>query len=65
MYLRALEICVLKYTNLILQNFFQLQALAWQAALKKAKVKLDLLADIDMLFNGRKRYKRRNMSFYL
>ena len=24
MYLRTLEICVLKYTNLILQNFFQL-----------------------------------------
>ena len=25
MYLRALEICVLKYTNLIMQNFFELQ----------------------------------------
>ena len=35
--------------NLILQNFFQIPRLAWQAALKKAKVKLDLFSDIDML----------------
>ena len=45
--------------------------LAWQAALKKTKVKLDLLTDIIMILiliyviNGRKRYKRRNMSLYL
>ena len=38
--------------------------LAWQAALKKTKVKLDLLTDIDVI-NGRKRYTRRNMSLYL
>ena len=43
MYLRTLEIYVLKYAKLILQNFFQLQDL------KKTKVKLDLLTGIDML----------------
>ena len=35
--------------NLILQKFLSAPGLAWQAALKKAKVKLDLLTDIDML----------------
>ena len=30
-------------------NFLPAPGLAWQAALKKTKVKLDLLADIDML----------------
>ena len=49
MYLRTLEICVLKYMSLILQNVFSTPRLAWQAGLKKAKVKLDLLTDIDML----------------
>ena len=48
MYLRTLEIRVLKYTNLILK-FLSARGLAWQAALKKTKVKLDLLTDIDML----------------
>ena len=33
--------------SLILQNFFQL--LAWQGALNKTKIKLDLLADINIL----------------
>ena len=50
MYLRTLEICVLKYRNLIQQNvFLSVPGLVWQAALKKTKVKLDLLTDIDML----------------
>ena len=41
-YLRTLEICVLNYTNFILQRrFFN--------SLKKTKVKLDLLTNIDML----------------
>ena len=39
---------VLKYMNLILQ-FFSAPGLAWQAALKNTKVKLDLLTDTDML----------------
>ena len=38
MYLRTLEICVLKYTNLILQYFFSNPELLWQAALKIDKV---------------------------
>ena len=45
--LLAEVLCVLKYVNLTLQDFFP--GLAWQAALKKTKVKLDLLTDIDML----------------
>ena len=54
-----------KFQNLFLKIyeidpacFLSAQELAWQVALKKAKVKLDLLT------NGRKRYKRRNMSLY-
>ena len=49
MYLRALEICPLKCTNLILQNIFQLFDQHRQAAFKKSKVILDLLTNIDML----------------
>ena len=37
---------------------------ASQAALKRTKVKLDLLTDIDVM-NGRKRYQGRNMLHYL
>ena len=35
--------------NLILLIFFSALGLAWQACLKRNKVKLELLADIDML----------------
>ena len=42
MYLRTLDICVLIYHNLILQNYFQ------QASLKKTIVKLEFLTYIDM-----------------
>ena len=45
-------------------KFLSGTGLAWRAALKKTKVKLDLLTDIDVI-NGRKRYKRRNMSLNL
>ena len=47
MYLRTLEICVLKHVSLILKNSAPI--LAQQAALQKIKVKLGLLTDIDML----------------
>ena len=40
MYLRALEIYLLNYKNLVLQ-FFLDPRLAWQAALEKTKVKSD------------------------
>ena len=49
MYLTAFGICVLKYMSLILLILFLHQELTWQAALKKAKVKEDLLTDIDLL----------------
>ena len=48
MYLRTLEICLEIY-ELDLAKFLSAPGLAWQAALKKTKVKLDLLTDIDML----------------
>ena len=47
--MRTLEICVLEYTILILQNIFLAPGLAWQAALKKTKLKLDLVTDTNML----------------
>ena len=39
----------LKIYELDLARFLTAPGLAWQATLKKAKVKLDLLTDIDML----------------
>ena len=48
MYLRTQEIC-LKIYKLDPAKFLSAPELAWEAALKKAKVKLDLLTDIDML----------------
>ena len=49
MYLTTFLICVLKYTKYIQQDFFSAPGLPWQVALKTTKVKIDLLADIDML----------------
>ena len=49
MYLKTLETSVLKYVNLIPLIFFSAPGLPWQACLKKTRVKLDLLTDIDML----------------
>ena len=46
-------------------KFLSAPGLAWQAAFKKTKVKLDLLSDINMKFLVKKKYKRRNMSLYL
>ena len=49
MYLRILEINVLKYMSLIQLIFLSAPGLTWQACLKKTQVKLELLTDIDML----------------
>ena len=39
--------------------------LTWQAAIKKTKVRLDLLIDIDTFFKkSRRRYQKSNMSRY-
>ena len=54
MYLRILEMFVLNYTNLILHNFWGALGLARQGALKKMKVKLDLLYCTDMLLMVKK-----------
>ena len=54
----ALEISVLKNMRLILLIFFA-PGLAWQATLRKTKVKLNLLIDINTyryVTDGRKRY---------
>ena len=48
MYLRTQEIC-LKIYKLDPAKFLSAPELAWEAALKKAKKKLDLLTAIDML----------------
>ena len=48
MHLRTLEMCLETY-GVDPAKFFEGPELAWQAALKKIKVKLDLLTDIVML----------------
>ena len=45
-------------------KFLSAPGLAWQAALKKYKLKLNILTDIDVI-NGSKRYKRSNVSLCL
>ena len=45
-------------------KFLSAPGLAWQAALKKYKLKLSILTDIDVI-NGSKRYKRSNVSLCL
>ena len=44
-------------------KFVSAPGLAWQAAFKKIKVKLDLLTDVDMMLL--EKGMRRNMSLYL
>ena len=39
-FLSTLEICVLNYTNLILQNFLSAPGLAWKTASKKVIIEL-------------------------
>ena len=45
-------------------KFLSSPGLAWQAALKKYKLKLNILFDIDVI-NGSKRYKRGTVSLCL
>ena len=45
-------------------KFLSSPGLAWQAALKKYKLKLNILTNIDVI-NGSKRYKRSNVSLCL
>ena len=49
MYLKTLEVSVLKYMDLILIIFLSALRLAWQSCLEKTGVNLELLTDIDML----------------
>ena len=49
MYLRTLGICFLEIYKLYPVKFLSDARLVWQPALKKKKVKSDILTDIDML----------------
>ena len=60
MYLRTFEICLEIYEL----DPTKFSVLAWQAALKTTKLKLDLLTDINILLIVEKG-QRRNMLFYL
>ena len=46
-------------------RFLSAPGLALKAALKKSKVKLDLLTDMDVILMVEKRYQRRKMPLYL
>ena len=62
MHLKTFKICVWEYMNE--HNpacFLSPPGFARRTALKKAKVNLDILTDVDVI-NGRKRYQRWNMS---
>ena len=51
MFLKTFKICAcLEMHELDLAHFISAPGLAWQAALKKTKVKLDILTDINILF---------------
>ena len=49
MYWRTFKICLEKYQLTQLDFLLHQDQLAWQAALKKTKVKLYILTDIDIL----------------
>ena len=53
----------LKICELDLARFLTAPQLTWQAASKKANVKLDLLTDIDMLLMVEKRFQNENFHF--
>ena len=64
MNLKYLEIC-LKIYKIDPAKLLSAPGLAWQAALKKAKLKLDLLTDTDMLLMVEKDYNKRNIQLHL
>ena len=53
MYLKTFEICLEIY-ELDRAHLLSAPGLAWQEVLKKTKVQIDLLTDIDMLFTVEK-----------
>ena len=55
----------LKIYGLHPARFLLVSRLAWKAALKKVKVKLDIFNWYQYVINGRKMYKRWNISLYL
>ena len=63
MYLITLEIC-LKIYKLDPAKFLSAPGLAWQVALKKIKVKLDLLTDIDLLLMVEKGIKEEYVTLF-
>ena len=64
-YLGPLDIYVLKYMNLTLLIFCTAPGLVWKVALKRTKVKLGLLANINMLSLIEKGIIGRILSRYL
>ena len=56
--MRIFEICAWKDMKLSQLDFLTAPGLVWQGALKKTKVKLDLLTDIDMLLVVEKGIRR-------
>ena len=48
-YMKTLEICVLKKNQLDPVYFVSAPGLAWQVCLKRTGVKLELIADYDMI----------------
>ena len=60
------QIMCLEKNELDLWPFLNALGLAWQAALKNIKVKLDLLIDIDDVINGRKKVsKEQNVKLFI
>ena len=55
----------LKIYGLHPARFLLVSRLVWKAALKKVKVKLDIFNWYQYVINGRKMYKRWNISLYL
>ena len=57
MYLKILEINILKYMNLTPVIFLSTPGLAWKACLKETGVKLELLTNNDMLMMVEKGFR--------